>query len=136
MRTRSVFDRSPMILRTGSGSRRSSVGMATICSPWASCGRSSRSMTSIEYLPGEVLLADLAQVGERGRRPRRLPGDVEPKLPRVSACHCSSVIAVPLASTRQRTPDPVGRRRGSGCRRLITNSRTWFEWAMPRAFWT
>ncbi len=46
-RTRSVFERSPMIFLIGSGSRRTSVGTARIWSPRASCGFSRRSMISI-----------------------------------------------------------------------------------------
>ena len=45
--TRSVFDRSPMIFRTGSGSFRTSVGSARIWSPLASCGFFIRSTTSM-----------------------------------------------------------------------------------------
>src|SRR4051812_10278983 len=45
-----------------------------------------RPLEEVDDLDGvlalQVLLADLAQVGERGHRPRRLPGDVEPQLPR------------------------------------------------------
>src|SRR4029077_16573194 len=37
-RTRSVFKKSPMILRIGAGSLRITVGTATIRSPAASCG--------------------------------------------------------------------------------------------------
>src|SRR5205085_2358293 len=45
--TRSVWERSPMIFLIGLGSRRTRVGMARIWSPWASCGVTSRSITSI-----------------------------------------------------------------------------------------
>ena len=44
-----------MILRIGSGSLRTRVGMATIWSPLASCGVSSRSMISMEYFPSHTL---------------------------------------------------------------------------------
>jgi len=50
-RTRSVSAKVPIILRTGSGSLLTRVGMARIWSPFASLGFSSRSITSIEYLP-------------------------------------------------------------------------------------
>src|SRR6185436_20434532 len=46
-RTRSVFERSPMIFLIGSGSRRTSVGTARIWSPRASCGFCRRSIISI-----------------------------------------------------------------------------------------
>src|SRR5690242_9709784 len=49
--TRLVSDKSPIILRTGTGSLRTSVGMARIWSPLESWGRSAKSITSIIYRP-------------------------------------------------------------------------------------
>jgi hypothetical protein len=50
--TRSVSDRSPMILRSGAGRRRTSVGMARMSSLRARPGCSMRSMTSISWRSG------------------------------------------------------------------------------------
>ena len=51
MRTLSVFERFPMMDLTGGGSLLTSVGMAMIWSPLASCGFSIKSTTSMRYLP-------------------------------------------------------------------------------------
>src|SRR4030043_1403277 len=49
--TRSVLARSPIIFFSGSGSFLTSVGMAIIWSPLASCGFFRRSITSMRYFP-------------------------------------------------------------------------------------
>ena len=68
-----------MIRFSGSGSRRTSVGTARIWSPAASCGCSSRSMTSIDS-GRQMRLADAFQIGERRDRLRCLTGDVKPQI--------------------------------------------------------
>ena len=66
--TRSSFDRSPMILRIGSGNLRTSVGTARIWSPAASL----RVHQQVDHLDavaaGQVRLADLLEVVQRGAR--------------------------------------------------------------------
>src|SRR3569833_2086262 len=51
--TFSSFDKSPIILRIGSGTLRTKVGTAKIWSPSASCGLINRSITSILYSPSK-----------------------------------------------------------------------------------
>src|SRR5579864_1929658 len=55
-KTRSVSDRSPMILRMGWGRLRTSVGMARIWSPCASCGVFTRSITWSSKRPSRCSL--------------------------------------------------------------------------------
>src|SRR3954470_11889323 len=85
-------------------------------------------------LAGEVLLADLPEVGERRGRSRRLAGDVQAQLP-------SLVVLLvghprPLARPVSTPPSVVTTSRNRMPRLLSWNSRIWFEWAMPLAFWT
>src|SRR5687767_6830167 len=56
MSTRSVLERSPIILRTGEGSFRTRVGIARIWSPRDSFGFSNRSTTCILYRPARCSL--------------------------------------------------------------------------------
>ena len=78
---RSELDRSPTILRSGSGSFRTSVGMARIWSSRASL----RVFEQVDHLdagtgpPGA--LAERVQVAHRRDALRRLPGDIEPQVP-------------------------------------------------------
>ena len=82
-RTRSVFDRSPMIFLIGSGSFRTRVGMARIWSPLARVGVLEQVDDLDPVLAFEVLLADLLQVREGRKRFRGLSGDVEFQLPEI-----------------------------------------------------
>src|ERR1019366_6960688 len=54
-KARSVLERSPMIFLTGSGRRRTRVGIARIWSPRASLGFSSRSIASMLYFPARCV---------------------------------------------------------------------------------
>ena len=78
-RTRSVFERSPMIFFTGSGSLRTSVGIARIWSPSASWGFFIRSTTSISYRPARCSSQIFFRLARAAMRLRRLAGDVEPQ---------------------------------------------------------
>ena len=74
------FDRSPTTLRIGSGSLRTRVGMATIWSPLASCGWTSRSTTSILYLPGRCSAQSLVRLTVPPSRPELNPlGKFDPE---------------------------------------------------------
>ena len=71
--TRAVFERSPMMLLTGSGNFRTNVGTARIWSSRASCGRFRRSITSSLYLPfncsSQINLRFLSAVTDFGECP-------------------------------------------------------------------
>ena len=69
-----------MILRIGSGSVRTSVGIARIWSPFANCGCSSRSIISNPVAARQVFLAYFGQIRERLHRPGRLAGDIQAQI--------------------------------------------------------
>src|SRR5208283_2641335 len=54
-KARSVLDRSPIIFLTGTGRRRTRVGIARIWSPRASWGFSRRSITWMRYFPARCV---------------------------------------------------------------------------------
>src|SRR5579883_636728 len=101
---RSKLLRSPMIRRSGSGTLRTRVGMATIWSSLARRGFSSRSTTSISYRPGirssqnrsrfsraATHLGEQPATYNRSRHLCSAPGAQLPCADRVASSHMSSL---------------------------------------------
>ena len=96
-----------MILRIGEGRRRTSVGMATISSPAASCGFSTRSTISISYRESRCSSHSATRLANAAQRLRGLAGDVQAQLPLLRRSASGAV-----GGSRRSSPAPPERRLG------------------------